>query len=57
MLQRQLFQALDIADVRGKIRFRFVGQDMLLVSAPGEFTDLPFFRVSSRVRGRGSDND
>ena len=43
--------------VEDTLTFRFVGQDMLLVSAPGEFTDLPFFRVSSRVRGRGSDND
>jgi len=42
--------------VRDTIRFRIVGQNMLLSTVEGVFTDLPFFRVSSRVRG-GDDDD
>ena len=39
------------------IRFELVGQNMLLASSPGAFTDLPFFRVSGRVLGSGRDDD
>ena len=39
------------------IAFELVGQNMLLASAPGAFTDLPFFRVSGRVRGGERDDD
>ncbi len=39
------------------ISFRFVGRDMVLASAEGAFTDLPFFRVSSRVERGGNDRD
>ena len=42
--------------VQDTIRFRIVGQNMLLSTVEGVFTDLPFFRVSSRVRG-GDDDD
>ena len=41
--------------VEDTITFRFVGQDMILASAPGAFTDLPFYRVSNRVRGGRDD--
>lgn len=43
--------------LEGSIRFELVGQNMLLASSPGEFTDLPFFRVSGRVRGSARDDD
>ena len=39
--------------VRDTIRFRIVGQNMLLATAEGAFTDLPFFRI----RGGGNDGD
>ena len=42
--------------VRDTIRFRIVGQNMLLATAEGAFTDLPFFRVSARVRGGRGDH-
>ena len=41
--------------VEDTITFRLVGQNMVLASAPGAFTDLPFYRVSHRVRGGGDD--
>ena len=43
--------------VQDAIRFRIVGQNMLLATVEGVFTDLPFFRVSGRVRGGGHDDD
>lgn len=43
--------------VTDTITFRLVGQNMLLATAEGAFTDLPFFRISSRVRGGGDDAD
>ena len=43
--------------VEDTISFRFVGRDMVLASAEGAFTDLPFFRVSSRVGSGGNDRD
>ena len=42
--------------VRDEIRFRIVGQNMLLATAEGAFTDLPFFRISGRVRGGRGDH-
>ena len=39
------------------VTFELVGQNMLLASDPGEFTNLPFFRVSGRVRGGGNGED
>ena len=40
------------ADVlEGGVSFTLVGGNLLLATDPGEFTDLPFFRVSGRVRG------
>ena len=47
----------EVVEIEGTITFRFVGQNMLLASAPDAFTDLPFFRVSGRVRGGGSGDD
>jgi len=43
--------------LKDTITFEFVGQNMLLASAPGAFTDFPFFRVSGRVRGGGNGDD
>ena len=40
--------------LEGSITFELVGQNMLLASAPEAFTNLPFFRVSGRVRGGGN---
>ena len=39
------------------ITFELVGRNMLLASDPGAFTNLPFFRVSGRVRGGGNGED
>ena len=43
--------------LEGSITFELVGKNMLLVSDPGVFTNLPFFRVSGRVRGGGNGED
>ena len=47
----------EVIAIEDTITFRFVGQNMMLASAPGAFTDLPFFRVSGRVRGGGKNDD
>ena len=39
------------------IHFELVGQNLLLATAPGAFTDLPFYRVSGRVRGGSKADD
>ena len=36
--------------VTSTLTFRFIGQEMVLVSDAEAFTDLPFFRVSSPLR-------
>ena len=38
------------------VSFELVGKNLLLATDPGAFTDLPFFRVSARVRG-GEERD
>ena len=43
--------------VNSTLTFQLVGQGLLLASDPGAFTDLPFYRVSSRIRGGGRDRD
>jgi len=43
--------APDEVVLEGTLTFDLVGRNMLLASDPGAFTDLPFFRVSGRVRG------
>jgi len=39
--------------IEDTITLELTGQNMLLVSDRGEFEDLPFFRVSARVRAGG----
>lgn len=42
--------------VEDSITFQRVGEHMMLASAPEVFTDIPFTRISSRVRGGGNDD-
>ncbi|MGE4606980.1 MAG: hypothetical protein AAEJ52_09590 [Myxococcota bacterium] len=39
------------------VSFTLVGRNLLLATDPGAFTDLPFFRVSGRVRGDRDHDD